>query len=235
MVRTKENTWAWLTYVYGDDQRETKSLIGKGFFQRNLTIDLSGRDLGYVDTSTTPPSRAYSAKISYKRSAFDCGSCHFHSSANGFITQQLNKGSQFADLFSKGVLSKMPNPAVMEAGGQVTSWSPLDDSTATLAHKSISYLAAQCSHCHMGFPERNLAGFTSNFRYFKKETMVQKSFSTEFIRPGFPDTSQIINMMMNKTKPPFICLPDAAGIKVLWQWMNALSDGITPFPGAPVN
>ncbi|MBF0433509.1 MAG: T9SS type A sorting domain-containing protein [Fibrobacteria bacterium] len=230
-VRATDSTWGRLVYVYNDEGTDAKILTDDpmDYYDTYYNLDLNGTDLGYTTEGAATPTPAPSISINYLRQIYDCGSCHWNNSANGFITQQLNVGTQLADLVDKQVLASAPDIAAMDAAGKITKWHTLDDATATVAQKAHSYLAANCSHCHSGMPERLMSGIKNSYRYFTKETT--PSFVNSVLMPGNPDSSEILLKMRGKIMPyAEVDVVDITAVKAIWDWANELGATNTPYP-----
>jgi hypothetical protein len=228
-VRNTDTTWARLVYVFREDQTDADIVTDMDYYMRAYRLNFGSVEMPYQDT--LQPGLAVTGKdLYYFRGVWDCENCHWHTSANGFITPQLNKGTQLQDLVTKGVLANVPDLAAMEAAGKITRWPPMDDPDATLDEKALSYIAGNCSHCHNDIQVRHQPGQTSQYNHWRiADTISYVDSVLGPIRPGRPDTSEIIIRMKESTMPlAEVTFPDGRAIKMIWEWTNSLKP-----PGVP--
>ncbi len=223
-VRNPNNEWSRLVYYY-EGTSDARLVTGEDWIEKAFDVDITGLGYPFINTDLTP---ATHLRINYQRSGYDCTACHWNNSANGFITQQLNKGTQLADLVAKGILASVPAPAVT-----VTKWFNFADAEGTLEQKSKSYIAANCGHCHT--PERLESGMTSLFMYFDEAISTANLWKEDAVAPlvkGIPDSSKLIQRLIKAEMPQGeVTYPDAVALKQLWEWIGS-ADG-TPAPPFP--
>jgi hypothetical protein len=229
-IRNTPDTWVRLTYHYRDDQTDADLVDKSTWIFEDHSTDISGAGMPYYsDTVSMIP--ATSLSFTLYRSAHDCGSCHYNTSANGFLTQQLNRGTQLQDLVDAGVLASVPDLAAMTAAGRITKWHSMDDSTATLDQRARSFLAGNCSQCHNHI--RHSPGLTSSLEYWADIPTPEYVDTTSLapVWPGRPDTSMaVLNILANTMPPAETGITDAVGAKLLWDWINSLDTNLAPFP-----
>jgi hypothetical protein len=222
-VRSADGQWHRLAYVYRDDGSEADLINGTNLALKYFTVNIKDKGLPYYDLTTKLP--ADTVRFQYLRLVLDCRQCHWNTSTNGFITQQLNKGAQLQDMVNRGILANMPDLNAMAARGMVVKWVD-KNGTADLETKALSYLGANCSHCHNHLPERATSGMASGMQYFRPPAFEFPDFVTEAVTfvPGKPDTSPSIVRLQTSNMPAGgeVSLPDAVAIKMLWDWTNSL-------------
>jgi hypothetical protein len=197
---------------------------------RGYAVSFGSVSLPFQDTGTVPATFPIpGTDIPYYRGFWDCENCHWNSSANGFITQQLNRGNQLHDLADRGLLSVVPSLAAMEAKGKITKWYSVDDVSPTLEQSARSYLGGNCGYCHNHMEERHLPGQTSSFDYFHDGPPEFVDSVLGPVIPGRPDTSAVILRMKECTMPlAEVYVPDVYAINLIWEWINSLNP-----PGVP--
>ncbi|MBF0431045.1 MAG: hypothetical protein HQK83_07185 [Fibrobacteria bacterium] len=228
-VRTATETWARFTYAFTNSQDDAILIDMSGYVDTTFFENIAGKGLKY---ETAPGVPATELEIMHLRLYDDCNQCHFNSSTNGFITQQLNKGNQLQTLVDKQVLASLPDLAGVAAKGMVTEWVDPYDTSKDLSQRALSYLAGNCSHCHAGTEERFESGMLSIFTYFQVPTgavpffMLQKDTNGAALNfiVGDPVNSVALTRMIDASMPggTEVKFGDTRGIEVLWDWINAM-------------
>jgi hypothetical protein len=205
-IMKADKEWSRLVYVYKEDGSAVP-VTENDFHQKIFTVELNDTNAGYGTSSVS---------VEYIRTAWDCSSCHYNS-ANGFITQQLNNGTQLASLVQAGVLAAAPNVAAWKAAGKVDRWYTWDHPGATPAQKFFSYLAGNCSHCHNKMEDREQPGGpTSSFEYFSDNPIdiFKPVTGAFFVGDSAGSFSFGITRMADKSMPPGeFSMTDATAIK----------------------
>jgi hypothetical protein len=243
IVSGKERWYLW-TYRWRLDQTDADLVATEG---QSVTVNVyrNGTDSAPVLKKWRFPSR------------IQCAACHRVQGTGGrtvlaFFTAQLNKPlasnpsvNQLDRLFQLGVL-KMKTGAKPDFS-KSPKWASINDETATLEHRSRSYLAANCSGCHgqKGIATGAVGGVTIDYDYHDlavRTDLVTKKLYASFplvnpglIVPGFPERSVIIyrQKMRNQkdqdfsqermAMPPLGSYePDTTAIKVMSQWVTAM-------------
>jgi len=225
-IRSADNQWHRLAYVYNEEETDAELSNGTKLFYKKYTTNIQGQGLPYFDDVTKEPADV--VEFTYLRLVTNCdNSCHWNTSANGFITQQLNRGNQLQELVDKGVLQHLPDLAGMTTKNMILKWVNKTDTSASLEERVLSYLGGNCSHCHNHLPEReNAAMLSRSFTHFRPPAEPFPEFMNEAwtVTPGKPDSSPIISRMILSNMPggAEVSLPDAYAIDMLWDWVNSL-------------
>ncbi|MBF0430263.1 MAG: T9SS type A sorting domain-containing protein [Fibrobacteria bacterium] len=229
-IRTTQEKWARVNYSYTAGSSDAMLIDGYyGYVDTVYSINVKGKNLPYATTTGTTVEKV---SFPYFRLAGDCEQCHWDSSPNGFITQQLNMENQLQTLVDKKVLSAVPDVNQIQAKGMVVDWKEKKDTAASLYKRVLSYLGANCGHCHSSMQERFISGKVSELEYFRHPSspippfMVNDTLESEILfKIGRPDSSMAIMRMLDGTMPAGeVSLPDVIGIKMMWDWVNGLDN-----------
>jgi hypothetical protein len=225
-LRTKYDQWGRALYLYDDAGSDATLVPMKTEIVKKVDITNAG-SLGYREKGASAATGLEKITVAMKRRGSICYFCHYENSANGFITQQLNKGNQLNELVAKGVLASLPP---MSSPTLITSWSPLSDPQASAWHKAHSYLAGNCSHCHSHDRDRVVSGEESIFDFFSNSP---DSVINNTLLPGDPANSGLVSRILEGRCPPdeMDGIPDIATAKFFWNWTNELGNTQVPFPG----
>lgn len=243
IVAGKEKWYLW-TYRWRLDQTDADLVANEG---ESATVRV------YNNGTGNPPF----LKKWHFPSKVQCAACHRVQSTGGrtvlaFFTAQLNKPlaanpsvNQLDRLFQLGVLK-------MKTGdkpdfSKSPKWASMTDETATLEHRSRSYLAANCSGCHSQTGINNGAVLNVTIDYDFHDMKVRTDLVTKklispfplenpgLIVPGSPERSVVIyrQKMRNQKDQDFTLErmampplgsyePDTTAIKVMSQWVAAM-------------
>ncbi|MFK7972531.1 MAG: PQQ-dependent sugar dehydrogenase, partial [Bacteroidia bacterium] len=176
-------------------------------------------------------------------SRLQCMNCH-NANANfvlGAQTWQLNGDLQYPtsgitanQLATWNHLGMFTNGFEDEAIASFPKASPIDDESSTLQHRVLSYLDANCAHCHR--PEGVNGAFDARFstRMLNKNLIGALGISHntpndgKIIKAGSPEHSQLWirdkSIDFNKMPPLSKRVVDQPYIDVLTAWINTLGD-----------
>lgn len=245
LVAGKEKWYLW-TYRWRLDQTDADLVADAG---QSVTVRVYRDGVG----------KAPFLKKWHFPSKNQCAACHRVQGTGGrnvlaFFTAQLNKPqagnpsmNQLDRLFQIGVLKMAAGAGAKPDFSKSPKWVPLDDPTASLEHRSRSYIAANCSGCHgqRGISTGAVLGVTIDYDYHdmkvrtdlatKKLQGVFPLDSAGLVVPGHPERSVLIyrqkmrNQMDQDFNPEMMAMPplgsfepDTNAIKVMSQWIAAM-------------
>lgn len=224
LVVTHEGAYG-VTYVWNDAGTEATLLGAEG---ADATYDIRTADGGTRRQTWRYPSRA------------ECMVCH-NAQADfvlGVNARQLDRlvrypgtsvqAHQLREWSRAGMFTQ---PLSDEALRAVTPLAPLDDTRAPLEHRVMSYLDANCAHCHR--PGGVRAGFDARFT----TPLEQKNLICApphqpagvpgllVVRPGDPSRSLLVQRLLDGTKrmPSVgVLWRDTEAIGLLSRWIDQL-------------
>ncbi|MDA7980197.1 MAG: PQQ-dependent sugar dehydrogenase [Pirellulales bacterium] len=217
-----------MTYVWNEQQTDAE-LIDDGYFE---DIEVTTADGKTVNQQWFYPGRA------------TCMVCHTKQAGYvlGVNTRQLNGDYAYPGfgVFSTKVIENQLK-AWNHAGlftrelteSELTGaqrLSPLDDVSTPLEHRVMSYLDANCSHCHR--PGGVRANFDARFvtplaekRLLGIKPLTPMGPDSLLVRPGDPSRSLLIRRLLDGAKPmPTVGVMhrDMAAVGVISRWIDSL-------------
>ena len=216
----KSGEWKFITYKWNENEKNALPLPNGEVVEQIPFWESKGS--GQRSMKHTFPSQE------------QCAKCHIQDKeVLGFIPAQLNDGSQLQSFISQNKIQGSVN-------NSMHTWASILDENAGLQHRSRSYLAANCSHCHSENGRLNGATFSAvDFTYTSVnqpivyDTMQSNIPGHDYARVLFTqrtERSAIVYRMeerqdTSKQMPNLgTHIKDVEAINVIKQWIDSLPD-----------
>jgi len=227
LIHTPDEGWVGAAYVWNADYSDATLKVA------GATIPID-----WIDASGTQRHTDYLVP-----NMNQCKHCHRAEGVVrplGLTARQLNRGTpnQLAHWTELGILNGAPAP---ELAPRIATWN--DPATGTIEERALSYLDANCAHCHnpKGLAGTTLLYFTLDEAlvhrpgvYHRPTAAGNASRGRNFaIVPGNPDASFLLTRL--SSTHPFIRMPQVGrtvvhdeGVALVKEWILSLSDNAIP-------
>ena len=215
----KNSSWQFITYKWNEDETNAHPL------PRGEVVD----PISYWDNQN---SGLHQMKHTFP-SQNQCTQCHLSDNeVLGFIPAQIHKENQLQDFIAQNKIQGSVN--------NIHTWASIFDITEGIQHRSRSYLAANCAHCHSPNGMNKGATFSIvDFTYtsidqpLNYDSLQSDIPGEDYSRVLFtkrPERSSLIYRMNERTveadqMPPLgTHKKDIDAIDIITQWIDSLPD-----------